>query len=608
MEFRFEFSLSVLNHLGRGLYRSFATVIAEAISNSWDAEADTVNVEIKKDSLVIWDNGTGMDADDLRNKFLKIGYRRRKDGQSNDERFSKVKKRPVLGRKGIGKLAYLSIADEVIVITKKKENKEPVHVVLDNLKIDKDVDEDIDAQNSTLSGLSEAELKEYGEMPESGTLLVFKRLKKHLTRRNIRAILAAQFHFSHVLKDGDKFEIFVNGNPIGIKDLARTYGAGQFAWFFNEDSKKKFIADMKKAGIDKEFVEHNEEPREKFIADMKETGVDKEFVVYRMLDVKSDKFDINGYILSIEHISKLLVNSDDKESRASVALFATGRMRESDFIAKITKAQLPENYLFGQIHVDSMDDNKEDIFTSARDGIKEDNELYVEFKELMGDELGDIIDDWRKWRKKYGDEDHDEPEGAQKRLRKKADDMFMQWIKDSGLVPRVEYPTHPLTKYIRYMANKNIPCYLECFVAENLMRYYIINRHIDYSNCNSLGHRQSEEEVLDEKGVPIVIREPLFDTKNDDTSYLSAPDMASIIDDYNRSLGEQEPENIKYSRETSLEKYPKAIGHDEYHHRTLRNAVMHTSLLTDKAKFAADTGWGIIIDKISKWLKGEKKD
>ena len=608
MAFHFEFSLSVLNHLGRGLYRSFATVIAEAISNSWDADAESVHVEIQQDSLVIWDNGTGMDAGDLRNKFLKIGYRRRKNAQNEEERFSEVKKRPVLGRKGIGKLAYLSIADKVIVITK-KENKDAISVVVDKLKIDQDVIEDRDIQESKLPELSDAELKKYCKIQKSGTQLVFQGLRKHLIRRHIRTILAAQFHFSHVLKDGDKFEIFVDGNQIGIKDLTRTYGGGQFAWFFSEDSKKKFIADMKEAGVDKRFVEHNEELGEEFVADIEKTGVDKEFVVYRMIDVKSSKFnDINGYIMSVRHLPQLLVQKDNKESRSNVALFATGRMRESDFIAKITKAQLPESYLFGQIHVDSMDDNKEDPYNSARDGIKEDNELYVEFKELMGGVLGAIIDDWRKWREKYGDENHDDPESAQKRLRKKADDMFMQWLKDSGLVSRAEYPTHPLTKYIRYMANKNIPCYLECFVAENMMRYYISNKAIDYSKCLSLQNRDRENPVVDREGNPIVIREPLFGTKKDDTSYLSATEMASIIDRYNRISGKQEKKKIKYSQETSLEKYPKVIRYDDEHHRPLRNAVMHTSLLTDKAKFVADTGWGIIIKKILKYLKGENNN
>ena len=41
-QFNFNISLSVLNHLGRNLYRNVITVIGEAISNSWDADATNV--------------------------------------------------------------------------------------------------------------------------------------------------------------------------------------------------------------------------------------------------------------------------------------------------------------------------------------------------------------------------------------------------------------------------------------------------------------------------------------------------------------------------------------------------------------------------------------
>lgn len=40
--FKFNISLSVLNHLGRNLYRNIITVLGEAISNSWDADANNV--------------------------------------------------------------------------------------------------------------------------------------------------------------------------------------------------------------------------------------------------------------------------------------------------------------------------------------------------------------------------------------------------------------------------------------------------------------------------------------------------------------------------------------------------------------------------------------
>ncbi len=62
--FYFEISLSVLNHLGRKLYRSFITVLGEAISNAWDADATDVRIylDIEKNTMVIKDNGHGMSS------------------------------------------------------------------------------------------------------------------------------------------------------------------------------------------------------------------------------------------------------------------------------------------------------------------------------------------------------------------------------------------------------------------------------------------------------------------------------------------------------------------------------------------------------------------
>ena len=78
--FTFEISLSVLDHLGRHLYRSFATVLGEAISNAWDADARNVWIYIDSNKTGFWikDDGIGMTADDFQEKFLKIGYSKRK--------------------------------------------------------------------------------------------------------------------------------------------------------------------------------------------------------------------------------------------------------------------------------------------------------------------------------------------------------------------------------------------------------------------------------------------------------------------------------------------------------------------------------------------------
>ena len=192
MAYKFKISSTTLNLLGRGLYSSYSTVISEAISNSWDAEATSVYVEVGEDSLTIWDNGVGMDAGDLQDKFLNIGYEKRNEMQK-----SGVKQRSVLGRKGIGKLAYLSLAEEVIIITQKKGAK-PVSVVMSNDEIDDAVEKGKEAQECLLRELDDDELNKISniDIEKSGTQTVFKGLYSNFERHNIRSILASQFHFS----------------------------------------------------------------------------------------------------------------------------------------------------------------------------------------------------------------------------------------------------------------------------------------------------------------------------------------------------------------------------------------------------------------------------
>ncbi|MXY28739.1 DNA mismatch repair protein, partial [Candidatus Poribacteria bacterium] len=63
--YRFNISLSVLNHLGRNLYRSFITVLGEAISNAWDADARNVWINIDREHSIfsIKVEGSGLNED-----------------------------------------------------------------------------------------------------------------------------------------------------------------------------------------------------------------------------------------------------------------------------------------------------------------------------------------------------------------------------------------------------------------------------------------------------------------------------------------------------------------------------------------------------------------
>lgn len=145
-EFRFNISLQILNHLGRNLYRNFITVLGEAISNSWDADAPNVWVEIDRDNntMSICDDGVGMSEEDFQDKFLKIGYTKRNTGLSKTQ-----KGRPFIGRKGIGKLALLSCAKNITILSKVKGG-ELVGGVINNEELDQAIKDDLNSNEYSL--------------------------------------------------------------------------------------------------------------------------------------------------------------------------------------------------------------------------------------------------------------------------------------------------------------------------------------------------------------------------------------------------------------------------------------------------------------------------
>ena len=112
--YRMTVDLNVLDHLADGLYSSVAAVLTEAVANAWDADATTVEiiVDIGRDRISIVDNGIGMDEEAINERYLRVGYRRRQEGETTPSG------RLVMGRKGIGKLSLLSIADVIEVRSK----------------------------------------------------------------------------------------------------------------------------------------------------------------------------------------------------------------------------------------------------------------------------------------------------------------------------------------------------------------------------------------------------------------------------------------------------------------------------------------------------------
>lgn len=111
------FDPHTIEHLGIKMYSVLPNAIAELVANAYDAEAQNVHIKLydkngNKKILVI-DDGVGMSFDEINNKFLRIGRKRRND----DNGMSPNGLRKVTGRKGLGKLAFFGIGDTIKIQT-----------------------------------------------------------------------------------------------------------------------------------------------------------------------------------------------------------------------------------------------------------------------------------------------------------------------------------------------------------------------------------------------------------------------------------------------------------------------------------------------------------
>lgn len=116
---KMSFDLHTIEHLGIKMYSRLPNAIAELIANAYDADAHNVFINITENKtdrrISVLDDGIGMTFDEINEKFLRIGRKRRID----DNGLSPSGKRKVTGRKGLGKLAFFGIGNTIEIETKK---------------------------------------------------------------------------------------------------------------------------------------------------------------------------------------------------------------------------------------------------------------------------------------------------------------------------------------------------------------------------------------------------------------------------------------------------------------------------------------------------------
>ena len=126
---KFKARARTLDMLGRQQIAGIPTAISELFKNAHDAYADKVEVDYYRtdDLFVLRDDGLGMTEQDFEERWLTLGTESKLDGSKGlnpPTKDSDKPERPILGEKGIGRLAIASIGPQVLVLTKAKRTEE----------------------------------------------------------------------------------------------------------------------------------------------------------------------------------------------------------------------------------------------------------------------------------------------------------------------------------------------------------------------------------------------------------------------------------------------------------------------------------------------------
>lgn len=355
---------SVLDSLGINLYSNAAAVLSELVANAYDADATKVDINWDQgDRVVVRDDGCGMSVDEMNERFLTVGYRKRDPKNEGD--VSPRWGRQFMGRKGIGKLSVFSIANVVTVYSTKDGETNAFSI-------------DVDELRDTIDKGGEYEPVDIPDIPEAyrsqGTVLELTSLRSKrmdLTINSLRKRLARRFDVLDVTPpDEGGFTIAINGNRINWMDRQELKNL-QFIWEFGDN--------MVPASVLPKDIER--------------------FGVPGVVN-STEGWTITGWFGTAKKPTDL---TDDAEagSLKNIIVLARKRPIQEGIIEKLDFSRVFGNYVTGQIEADFLDDNDlDDIATSDRQRLIEDDPRVQALQDFLRKAFVSAADTWSKRRPK----------------------------------------------------------------------------------------------------------------------------------------------------------------------------------------------------------------
>lgn len=363
-----EVAPNIVEHLGLNLYTNLPRVLVEFVANAFDADSPWVDIRLDGTAIeearselrakwnsrrkagedlstetplaeqtlpecmqiTIEDRGHGMSRDDLQQKFLRIA-RKRREGQGGA---LSEGKRPVMGRKGIGKLAGFGVARRLQVTTRPPGQDRAIRITLDYSKL-------AGVQKTEDVQVEEERLADGAGLDPSGTRIELSGLVYEPTQAKLLTISEKVAQYFAIV-DPAEFEIRLNGVP--IPPFTRDYA---FA-YPNPDLP---VSDL---------VEHSLEMPEG----------DSVLIRYRMrFTGKKKQLDARERGVRIYARQRLAATPDLLDLKTGIHGFQN------------------THYLDGEVRADFIDEQRVDYIASNRQGLRWETSLLFSLREFLTSEM-----------------------------------------------------------------------------------------------------------------------------------------------------------------------------------------------------------------------------
>ena len=206
-EVKFRISSFLKDLIGRELITDEFVAVFELVKNSFDANANKVKIVFENQynpqaaRIIIMDDGYGMNADDLHNKWLFVAHSEKRDGtEGNDYREKIAHRRIFAGAKGVGRFSCDRLGKYLNIITIKDESNSKIEQLsVDWTSFEEDSSKefmDISVSHQTLFGTNYPNF-------EHGTILEISGLRDVWDRGRIQKLKISLEKLINPMQDND---------------------------------------------------------------------------------------------------------------------------------------------------------------------------------------------------------------------------------------------------------------------------------------------------------------------------------------------------------------------------------------------------------------------